>query len=146
MSRLFLILACSFSICFLNSCKEDASEKFDYQVSINKPDAEDKKVGDSMHIHVDFESKTGEIVHNVNVRIYNKETNEEVYNAPSDSHEGHESHGDEESKHEHHDDFELTTDNGIAGHSDYILEAKVWAHEAGEAEVVEMVEFHVHPE
>jgi len=140
MSRLFLILMCSFSVCLLNSCKETPSEKYDYHIHIHKPDAEDKKMGDSMHIHVDFESKTEETVHNVNVRIYDKETNEEVYNAPTDSHV----HG--ESKHEHHADFELNAANKIAGHSNYILEAKVWAHDAGEAEVVKKVEFHVHPE
>lgn len=140
MNRLIFVLICGFSICFMNSCKEDASEKFDYHIHVHKPDAEDKKMGESMHIHVDFESKTEETVHNVNVRIFDKETNEEVYNAPSDSHV----HG--ESKHEHHDDFELSATNKIAGHSNYILEAKVWAHDAGEAEVIKTVEFHVHPE
>jgi len=134
MSRLFLILMCCFSVCLLNSCKETPAEKYDYHVHIHKPDAEDKKMGDSMHIHVDFESETEETVHNVNVRIYDKETNEEVYNAPADSHV----HG--ESKHEHHADFELNAANKIAGHSNYILEAKVWAHDAGEAEVVQKVE------
>ena len=141
MNRLIFVLICSISICLLNSCKDDDSENFDYHIHIHEPDVEDKKMGESMHIHVDFESKTGEDVHNVNVRIYNKETNEEVYNKPTDSHAEH-----GESKLEHHDDFELTSANKIAGHNNYILEAKVWAHNAGEAEVIETVEFHVHPE
>ncbi len=143
MNRLILVLIGSLSICLLNSCKENVSEKYDYHIHVHKPDAEDKKMGESMHIHVDFESKTGEEVHHVNVRIFNKETNEEVYNKPVDSHLDHSGNS---AKHEHHDDFELSATNKITGHSNYILEAKVWGHDAGEAEVIKTLEFHVHPE
>ncbi|MFT5168360.1 MAG: hypothetical protein ACI8P3_003603, partial [Saprospiraceae bacterium] len=30
--------------------------------------------------------------------------------------------------------------------TDWILEAKVWGHEGGVGEVMESIEFHVHPE
>ncbi len=45
----------------------------------------------------------------------------------------------------YHDDFVLSNENNVEGHTDWILEAKVWGHEAGDGEVIEMIEFHVHP-
>ena len=45
----------------------------------------------------------------------------------------------------YHGDFILSNDNGVEAHSDWVLEAKVWGHGAGEQEVMESIEFHVHP-
>jgi len=140
MNKIVIMFALAFGILFLNACEKHPEEKYDYHVHINKPGTEDKKVGESIHLHIDFESHTEEKVHHVNVRIFNKETKAEIYNEPSDAHV----HADGE--YPHHDDFVLSADNGVEGHTDWVLEAKVWAHEDGEAEVVETLEFHVHPE
>lgn len=37
----------------------------------------------------------------------------------------------------------LTLD--VDAHTDWIVEAKAWGHEAGAAEGMETIEFHVHP-
>jgi len=119
----------------------DRMDLTQYSTKINSPDVSDKKVGDNIHIHVDFESAVNSTVHHVNVRIYNKDDGTEIYNAPGDAHVHEES-----GKYEWHDDFELIEANGVSAHSDWILEAKVWGHEAGMGEIVEMIEFHVHPQ
>ncbi len=139
-----------FSFAFIiTSCDKDEEPEtidYDYHAHVRSPNMEDKHVNDSIHIHVDFESHTGETVHHVNVKIYNKTDNTQVvYNEPGDAHvhamEG--SFG-------YHDDFPLTVDKGISAHSDWILEATVWG-PVGEdgvraGEVIESIEFHVHPE
>lgn len=122
------------SLAFLSSCSEDEVE-FDYHAHINAPDNSDKHVGDTMHIHVDFEEHNGLTVHHVNVRIINADDNTEVYNMPTSAHV-HSS-----GSYAYHDDFVLDVD----GHTDWILEAKVWAEEEGSFEEISTVEFHVHP-
>ena len=112
----------------------------EYHVHIMSPNTDDKHVGDTIHIHVNFDSHTMETVHHVKVRIYNKADMTEIYNMPSTAHV-HETDG----EYEFHDDFILSDANGVNGHTDWILEAKVWGHMAGEHEVIETREFHVHP-
>jgi len=146
MNKLFFSALLSFSFTFLIiSCDNDEEPEminFDYHAHINSPSTDDKHVGDSIHIHVDFESHTGETVHHINVKIYNKADNTQViYNAPGDAHV----HA-EEGEYGYHADLGLTAEEGVAAHTDWILEAKVWGHEAGVAEVIESIEFHVHPE
>ena len=94
-----------------------------------------------MCIRDSFESHVGETVHHINVRIYNAADNTEIYNKPSNAHVHEES-----GTYEYHDDFMLIEDNGVNAHSDWILEAKVWGDGEGKGEVIETVEFHVHPE
>lgn len=119
---------------------DDQTTEFDYRISINSPSEEAKNLQDSIHLHVDFISDKNATVHHANVRIYSKSTGVEVYNAPSEAHVHEES-----GTFSWHDDFALTVENGIDEHSDWILEAKVWGHTAGLEEVVESIEFHVHP-
>lgn len=111
-----------------------------YHAHIHSPNHADKHVDDTIHIHLEAESHTGETVHHARVRIYNKADNTEVYNQPNKSHV-HEIDG----KYELHDDFVLSNANGIVGHTNWVIEAKVWAEATGEGEVIETVEFHVHP-
>jgi len=118
----------------------DSDTDFEYHATIMSPSTDDKNVGDAIHIHVDFSSHASETIHHVNVRIYNKSTGLEIYNAPETAHI-HETSG----EYGYHDDFVLSNENNVEAHSDWILEAKVWGHEAGVGEVIEMVEFHVHP-
>lgn len=144
MKKLLFFFALIVSVSLITSCGDDDSDHMDdpqYSITFNSPNTDDKHVNDSIHIHVDFISGNDQTVHHVNVRIYNKDTGEEVYNGPGDAHV----HG-ESGKHEHHDDFVLSEANGVDAHTDWIMEAKVWGHEAGVAEVLDSIEFHVHPE
>ncbi|PHN02708.1 hypothetical protein [Flavilitoribacter nigricans] len=126
------------------ACKKEEDEPmttdYHYHAHILQPNADDKQVDDSLHIHVEFESHTGETVHHVNVRIYNKNDNTEIYSKPADAHV-HETSG----VYEFQDDFTLSEANGVTAHSDWILEASVWGHDNREGEMIEQVEFHVHP-
>jgi hypothetical protein len=142
--KYFLLSILVFSSLFLAvSCGDDEPETidYDYQIEIISPNADDKRVGDVLPIEIVFDSGTGEVVHHVKVRIYNKLDNTEIYNGPDVAHI-HSTDG----LHEFKTNFELTNVNGVEAHSDWVLEAKVWAETAGEGEVVETLEFHVHPE
>lgn len=140
----FLSFMLSFSI-LITSCGDDdnAMEEVDYQyhAHIHTPNTDDKKVGDDLDIDIEFESHSGEAVHHVNVRIYNKADSTEIYNQPDVAHV-HETDG----LFEFEDTFTLSNANGVVAHTDWILEAKVWGHEGRDGEVTETVEFHVHPE
>lgn len=131
-----------FNLIFLSSCggDEEPALVFDYSNVVNSPDSSDKNVDDTIDISVDFESATGETIHHVNVRIYNVSTNEEIYNMPTDAHV-HDASG----KYSYTDSFLLSNENGVMAHSDWMLETKVWGHQAGSEEIIQSIPFHVHP-
>ena len=136
MKNYFLILlAIGF---FVAGCdKDDDGDTMtppDYTVQIMQPSADDKAVGESIHIHVNFDEAEQTTIHHVRVTITNKADGTVLYTGPSAAHV-HEETG----HHEHHDDVTLNVDAG----TEWILEAKVWGHEAGLAEVAETVEFKV---
>ena len=149
MKILFYLTLILFAGVFISACDFDEDHdhnneettEFDYRIDINSPSEEDKKLQDSIHIHVDFVSELEAAIHHVNVRIYNKSTGVEVYNAPGEAHV-HELSG----TFSWHDDFALTEVNGINENSDWILEAKVWGHSEGLEEEVKSIEFHVDPQ
>ena len=126
---------------FLASCKNNDSQgdDFEYHAHIMTPNSTDKHLGDTIHIHVIFESHAGETVHNVNVGIYEKDSGLEVYNQPDGTQVG-----EVDGKYEFHDDFVLSEANGISAHKDWVLEVKVWGETSGEGEQTASVEFHVH--
>lgn len=121
------------SILAFNACKDDdnATTEPAYHVHIDSPDTAAKTVGETLNIKVNFEDHNEGTVHHINVRIYEKDSGVEIYNKPTEAHV----HADKSYLFE--DTFELTT----AGH--WVLEAKVWGHDDGVAEVSESVEFHV---
>ena len=121
------------------ACGDDDSSSDttpEYHIHINSPNTDEKHVGDEITVDVVAEDHNGGTVHHVKIRIYNKATGEEIYNKPDDAHV-HETDG----KFEHTENITLN----VAEHTDWIVEAKVWGHEAGTHEVMETVEFHVHP-
>jgi len=132
------------SFLLATSCGEDEEvimeTEYDYHAHIHTPNAEDKHVGNTLEIDIDFESHAEQPVHHINVRIYNVLDNMEIYNKPDAAHV-HATEG----KHEFKDKFVLSNENGVEAHSDWVLEAKVWGEEGGEGEVIEKIEFHVHP-
>ena len=138
----FLILSLMSAVFIGTGCKDADDEANDpsYTITIMSPNSDDKNVDDNIHLHINFESQTNKTIHHIKVRIYDKASGTEIYNKPGDAHIHEES-----GYFEWHDDFELNNANGVIAHTDWILEAKVWGHDAGVAEVIEMVEFHVHP-
>lgn len=126
------------------SCGDDdpttEEPKFDYHAHIESPDNSNKHVGHTLDIKVMFESHTGETIHHINVRIYNESSGTEIYNKPSDAHI-HE----EDGEFIFEDQLGLTEANGVEGHTDWILEAKIWGNGEGVEEEVSQVKFHVHP-
>ncbi len=126
----------------ISSCGDDKDTDpvFEYHAHIESPNADNKHVGDTIHIAVEFESHTGEPVHHANVRIFSKADNTVVYSKPDEAHV-HATSG----KLEFEDDFILSAANGVAAHTDWVLEAKVWGNGAGIEEEIMTVEFHVHP-
>lgn len=112
-----------------------------YQSKINSPNAEAKKMQDHIRLDIAFASTTMQTIHHINVRLYNKEdTTKVVYNKPDVAHV-HEKSG----AYAYVDSLHITESNGFEGHTDWILEAKVWGHDADTGEVMSKQEFHVHP-
>ena len=105
--------------------EDDMPMELDYQyhVHIHSPDDSNKHVDDSVHFHVAFESHTGETIHHVSIRVYNKEDGTEIYNKPDSKHVS-----EADGILEFNDDFVQTEANGVVGHTNWIFEAKVWAH------------------
>jgi len=142
---LFFSLIASFA--FLTSCNKDDDsdhndDALDYSISINSPTTEDKKVNDTVPIEVVFKSGTGGTIHHINVRVYNVADNSiEAYNGPAEAHVMEAS-----GTYTFTYDLVLNSDNNVTAHSDWIVEAKVWGHEAGSEEKIETLQFHVHPQ
>ena len=124
----------------LTACqKEDPNQTIDYayHAHIQSPLSLDKNRGQLLHLKVLFESHSGEPVHHIQVRIYKKADNTEVYNEPEKANvravDG---------EYLFEDTIELSPTNGFEdGH--YVMEAKVWGEATGEGEELETVEFHV---
>jgi hypothetical protein len=106
----------------------------EYHVHIHSPNVDAKNVGDEIDIEVEFEEHNGGTVHHINVRVYNKDTGEEIYNQPTQAHV-HATAG-------YYEFMDKLTLN-VASNTHWVLEAKVWGHDDGVAEVVEKLEFHV---
>lgn len=138
--KLFFLTILSFSILSFFACQEDEPISiYQYDVHIHAPSTAAKQLGDTLEIEFEFESHTGEPVHHINVRIYNKATNVEVYNLPVEPHV-HDLIG----AHTYTDQFVLSAANRLA-EGDWILEGKVWGHEDGLEETTEKLEFHINP-
>ena len=109
-----------------------------YSITIMSPDATDKMIGDDIHIHVNFDEAEMGTIHHVNVQIFEKDNETNVlYNGPVEAHVH-----DETGHFELHDDVTLEG-AGVTADSDWVLQAKVWGHAAGMAEVIETREFHI---
>lgn len=110
---------------------------YDYHAHVHMPTNAAKMLDDTLKIHVQFESHTGETIHHIKVRIFNKADSTEVYNKPDVPHV-HETSG----AYTYSDQYVLSAANGFAPGT-WIFEAKVWGHEAGLEEAVEQVEFNL---
>ncbi len=130
----FILVLCSISAC--NDDDESSEQGVVYTIDIKSPSEQAKHVGDTIHLHVNFDEINADVIHHVNISIKSSDGNSVLYNLPSDAHV-HVSGG----HHEHHDNVVLAVNE----HTDWIMEAKVWGHEAGLGEVTKSIMFHVHP-
>ncbi len=115
-----------------------ASSKFDYSIMINNPDSTIKKISESMPVQIDFKSENNKTVHYIQIRIYNKSNNNEIYKKPDDNHVD-----DGSGSYTFTDNIVLSANNGFSSSSTFVLEAKVWSPDKEEKEVVKTVEFKV---
>ena len=140
---LFSITTLTFIACESEQHHDDDIDSltFEYSLNIISPSVDDKKVDDSIHLHVNFDEAHGETVHHINVKIYEAGNPENViFNGPDDAHVHNES-----GHHEFQSDFILSNENGINEHTDWVMEARVWGHEDGLNEQQTSQQFHVHP-
>lgn len=138
MKHIFYFLFATALLTFIACKDEEPTSIYEYHAHIHSPDTAEKHIGDTLAIEVEFESHTGEPVHHINVRIFNKATNTEVYNKPDEAHV-HDTSG----AYTFEDTFILSGANGLT-EGDWILEAKVWGESDGQEEISEQVEFHIH--
>ena len=142
-TRLFYFLAFAIISLTWTSCdKEDDDDHMhdadvEYHAHILQPSTDDKHAGHTIPIEVEFEDHKDGTIHHINVRIYNAGDGTEIYNSPS----GEDQHVHASMKHTLTDS--LTLD--VAGHTDWVMVAKVWGMEAGMHEATDTVRFHVHP-
>lgn len=130
------IVILAFFSCDTHEHHEEVDYK--YHAHIQSPNTDDRNLNDTINISVLFESHAGETVHNISVRIYEKDSKTDVFKKSEHVHAT-------DGKFTFSEDFALSETNGIKAHSNYILEAKVWGHEDNEGLESEMIEFHVHP-
>lgn len=132
-----------FSFAACNDDDGDTTADPDYHIHFHTP-AEDGTTtsmqGQTLIIEIEFEDHNAGPVHHVNVKVYKKDDATVVlYDGPSDAHV-HETSGKYTFTHD------LLMDPAtVGGHTDWIVEAKVWGHDAGVAEVTASAQFHVHP-
>lgn len=137
-------LALTFGLFVFIACNKDDDTQTDgpqYQVQILSPNTDAKHQGDTLHIDVKFSEENLMTVHHINVKIYSKnDVNQVIFDQPAEPHV-HATSG----EYEYVADFWLDP-AVVPGHTDWVLEAKVWGHDEGVAETSETVEFHVHPQ
>ncbi len=132
---LFALSAVTFFACDKDDDPAEPESTYEYHAHVHQPQAGDKMMGDTLPIHVVFESHTGETIHHINVRIFNKADSTQVYSKPDVAHL-HETSG----MYTYSDQYALSGANGFSP-GVWIFEAKVWGHEAGLEEASEQVEF-----
>jgi len=119
-----------------NTTPDSAVTGFEYQVQISSPNTADKTIDDTISINVEFKSNTGNIVHYIEIRIYNKLDQTEIYKKPSNTHVD-----DASGLYDFSDNFILSANNGVSSNTDWVLEARVWIND--ENDVTKTLEFHV---
>lgn len=137
----FLFIAIIATLSFISCEKESVNDKvtdYGYHAHILAPNTENKFVGDTLPVKITFESHKGQAVKDISVKIYNKESNENIYQKSQSVNE-------KSGIYTFEDTFMLTHSNGVMDHSNWIIEASVWADDLTGSKVTEKVAFHVHP-
>ncbi len=143
MRQNFIYFSIFSALILFQSCHDHDSHNHDedvvseYSISINSPSASAKTVGDTLFIDIDFEEEHEETVHHINVEVFNALDSTIVYAEPVEAHI-HATSG----FHNFLDQIILTTS---FANKDWVLQAKVWGHDDGIAEISEKINFHVNP-
>ena len=131
-----LVFGLIFGIFMFNACKDDdpVTTESDYQINFMDPASNASlHVGDMLHVHIEFTEHSGGTVHHINVRAYNKATGDEIFNTPAEEHV--------HAASPYSFEYEILLDGVAPG--TYVIEAKVWGHDDGVAEVSDSREFTV---
>jgi len=102
---------------------DSEEESFDYSVAIMSPNATDKMVGDSIHLHINFDEADTKTIHNISVVLTNTEDGSEVYSVSEHVHN-------ESGHYEHHADVVLD----VEPNTSLILKASVWGMHSSDSE------------
>ncbi|MBP8726226.1 MAG: hypothetical protein KBF37_05465 [Saprospiraceae bacterium] len=138
MKKILFFAALAF---MMNGCDDDgpAASFYEYHAHIHSPEAAAiYGMGDTLVIDVEFESHTGNAVHNVKVSILDLQTNKVIYDQPTDPHV-HAGSG----SYAFNRNIILTDAAGYAAGKSYRLTAKVWGPSAGEEETTGTVSFSI---
>lgn len=123
-SALMLICLCA---CTKDESFPDSPMHIDYgyTIAINSPSENSiYAVGDTIPISISFSSTTGEIVHNIGIEIYSKNSkNIFLYSVQSHQHVP--------DFFDYTDDFVLKDTSKIRTGEEWILKAAMWSHEIG---------------
>jgi len=134
------VLAC---LLVFSACKKDKDDDPidpEYSITIMQPDATTKMMGDTMHIHVNFDSGNQMTIHNVQIQIDNITHSFFVLDKPQLSNVN-----DTDGHWEFHYDLPLTGQWNVLPGSTMRLEAKVWGEEPGDFEVSKTLDFQIAP-
>jgi hypothetical protein len=138
---LFSALALSLTIVSCDKNEDDVHVDVpSYNINIISPNTDDKHVGDTLEIEVEFSEIHDDVIHHINIEIKNRDSGTVIYSRPNVAHVHEES-----GLLVYTDSFVLSNANGVEAHSNWVLTATVWGHEEGIAEHSEEIEFHVHP-
>ena len=137
----FIFLTLLLGLFSFTSCKDDDGphSAYDYGVHIHSPNTDDKHVGDSLHIEIEFHEHDAGIVHHANVKLYNKATGNVIFSGPNPAHV----HTEDTYTFKH--SLILDAANQVEGHTDWILVGSVWGENDGESIQKDSIEFHLHP-
>jgi len=131
----FFIFSLSLFLFGVLGCRENVDPpEHAYQIDIIQPEDDHAHLGETIQIQINFEEKNQGRIHHVSVRIYNKDDHTEVYSQPDNKDV------DVDGLYEFQGEFTFDVEK----YTYWILEAKVWAHEDGEDEVIKTMEFFVH--
>ncbi len=132
----YLFLLCA--LVGLNACGDDDEMHADepnYLINILSPNTDNKAVGDMVALEVNVKDEHGGTVHHFNVKVYDKtDATNIIYDAPTVAH-----------VHEEDGDFTYTDSFQVDTEGTWVIEVKVWGHEANVAVKMESIEFTVQP-
>ena len=144
-SKMMITLILAFTI-ITWSCSTDedpidgAVTDYQYHAHIYKPLPNNKQMGDTIFLDVEFESHAGAPVHHVKISMYEVGETRNVYQMPENPLVYN-----NKPNYAFQDWLVLNESNGIFPNKDWVIEARVWGADENEGEEIQKLQFHVLP-